>query len=423
MKKKFLISITLVVLACISHYSFYYFVANNKDQIKQLINWKNKQGISVRDQEIEGLGTYLHTYKVHGIDLELIVAKAASLSDDEDLGTITSVDISDIGNFRIFFSRGFFLKLDRKGQALQIINLNSILTNLYIEDHDAGIRGGVWFSDRDVALYHTKQDEKGLSVAISTLRIDGNKSSVVDNRQLARLNPYPGAYDGEVSSLGGGIAARDNTIYLALGTGASKSDPEAFSVAQSDSSYLGHIIKIKVQKSEAGYLLQDIEPYSKGHRNPQGLKFIKERLIAVEHGPRGGDEVNIIEPGSNYGWPKFSHGIPYNEKLDVETYRQNGPYKSPIYYFTPSLGISDLTDCPFSVDQLYSNCILISSMKSGTYHILKYEIHDTELRILSDESINFGDRIRKILSGQNRIYLFTDSLFLYEIEYIRKRPR
>ncbi|MEL6330717.1 MAG: PQQ-dependent sugar dehydrogenase [Planctomycetota bacterium] len=78
--------------------------------------------------------------------------------------------------------------------------------------------------------------------------------------------------------------------------------------------------------------------YSYGHRNPQGLSIHPDtgRLWITEHGPMGGDEVNLIEPGVNYGWPVISYGINYNGTIITDKIRQDG-MRQPKLYWNPSI--------------------------------------------------------------------------------------
>lgn len=81
--------------------------------------------------------------------------------------------------------------------------------------------------------------------------------------------------------------------------------------------------------------------YSGGHRNPQGLAWDKRRRILweVEHGPRGGDEVNIIRAGRNYGWPEVTYGINYNGTPMNAVTEKEGT-EPPVHYWTPSIAVS-----------------------------------------------------------------------------------
>jgi len=84
--------------------------------------------------------------------------------------------------------------------------------------------------------------------------------------------------------------------------------------------------------------------YSYGHRNPQGIAFHPEtgELWEHEHGPRGGDEINIIKPGKNYGWPLVSYGINYNGTIFTNLLEKEG-MQSPQHYWTPSIAPSGMT--------------------------------------------------------------------------------
>jgi len=84
--------------------------------------------------------------------------------------------------------------------------------------------------------------------------------------------------------------------------------------------------------------------YSFGHRNPQGLAFdrAKSQLWAIEHGPRGGDELNLIAPGLNYGWPIVSHGKEYALPLAVGEATSKKGYVDPVQVYIPSIAPSSL---------------------------------------------------------------------------------
>jgi glucose/arabinose dehydrogenase len=83
--------------------------------------------------------------------------------------------------------------------------------------------------------------------------------------------------------------------------------------------------------------------WSYGHRNPQGLRFDPETgiLWETEHGPKGGDELNIISKGKNYGWPVITYGINYNGTPITDHTSQEG-MEQPITYWTPSIAVSGL---------------------------------------------------------------------------------
>ncbi|MCJ8300225.1 MAG: PQQ-dependent sugar dehydrogenase, partial [Pseudomonadales bacterium] len=91
---------------------------------------------------------------------------------------------------------------------------------------------------------------------------------------------------------------------------------------------------------------ENIKPeiYSYGHRNPQGLYYDKGRqqLFAIEHGPRGGDEINLVQPGRNYGWPVISYGKEYWGPVSVGEGVEKPGMQQPLMYYSPSIAPSSL---------------------------------------------------------------------------------
>ena len=85
------------------------------------------------------------------------------------------------------------------------------------------------------------------------------------------------------------------------------------------------------------------ETWSTGHRNPYGLAFDAQgRLWETEMGPKGGDELNLIEPGKNYGWPQVSYGINYNGK-PIPSHDSSNRYQKPLLYWTPIIAPGGLS--------------------------------------------------------------------------------
>jgi len=137
----------------------------------------------------------------------------------------------------------------------------------------------------------------------------------------------------------------DGTFALTIGEGF-----EYREKAQDLTSDLGKIVRLR----EDGSVPQDnpfigqksVRPeiYTWGHRNPQGLFFDAPsgRLYETEHGPRGGDELNIIVAGRNYGWPVITYGMDYSGAY-VSPYTQRPGLEQPVIYWTPSIAPSGLT--------------------------------------------------------------------------------
>ncbi len=104
--------------------------------------------------------------------------------------------------------------------------------------------------------------------------------------------------------------------------------------------------------------------YSYGHRNPQGLALNPQTgdVWEHEHGPRGGDEINLIRKGVNYGWPVISYGINYNGKPITDISKKDG-MEQPENYFTPSIAPSGMTFVNSDKYPAWKNSILIGSLR------------------------------------------------------------
>jgi len=104
--------------------------------------------------------------------------------------------------------------------------------------------------------------------------------------------------------------------------------------------------------------------YSYGHRNPQGMVVhpTTGEIWAHEHGPKGGDEINTIKPGKNYGWPVITYGVNYSgTSITNETSRPN--MKQPLYYWVPSIAPSGMEFITSDVYKGWKGNLLVGSLK------------------------------------------------------------
>ena len=146
----------------------------------------------------------------------------------------------------------------------------------------------------------------------------------------------------------------DGTLFLTLGDGGLHQDE-----AQSPATHLGAVVRLNPDGSIPADN-PDIEGaapgvFSYGHRNVQGIARHPETgsVFAHEHGARGGDELNVLEAGANYGWPTISYGINYNGTLITRDREADGMMQ-PVWYWNPSIapaGLAFYTDGPFSAWQ------------------------------------------------------------------------
>ena len=154
--------------------------------------------------------------------------------------------------------------------------------------------------------------------------------------------------------------------------------------------------------------------YSFGHRNPQGMVYDKEnnKIWIHEHGPRGGDEINIIKAGENYGWPLASYGINYIGTKFTDKKSISG-MQDPIHYWVPSIAPSGMIMVKDSKYKSLSNSILIGSLKFQYLHQCKIENNRVieEKKLLTDIG-----RVRSIeTDSQNNIYIGVENLGILKL--------
>lgn len=152
----------------------------------------------------------------------------------------------------------------------------------------------------------------------------------------------------------------------------------------------------------------EVAIFTLGHRNPQGLVILKDgRILSAEHGPSGGDEVNELKKGKNYGWPYESYGTHYGSYRE---YREDLPpppsgsnFEDPLYAFVPSPALSQLIEVS-SFHPKWNGDLLIGSLKAKTIFRLKLK----KGRVIFSEPIPIQHRIRDLKEIDGKIVVLTD---------------
>lgn len=194
--------------------------------------------------------------------------------------------------------------------------------------------------------------------------------------------------------------------------------------AQDDLTVVGKILKIND-------LTKNWTIISKGHRNVQGLFYDEKKdfIISTEHGPQGGDEINLNNLHDNtlknFGWPISSYGEHYGGKseLNIENYKEAPLYKShsdhgfvePIKYFVPSIGISEIKKIPNKFNIEFINDYFLGSMgnslKEGDLSIHQIRLNKENKEIIYSDILGIGERVRDILFVEkiNKFILFLEN--------------
>ncbi len=155
------------------------------------------------------------------------------------------------------------------------------------------------------------------------------------------------------------------------------------------------------------------EIWSYGHRNQQGAAFNPwtHQLWTHEHGPRGGDEINIIMPGVNYGWPIVTHGINYSGDKIPEAIGESAPnMQDPVYYWPKSPAISGMAFYDDKRFPQWQHSLFIGALAGQ--RLIRLSLNNKGQHIIAEENLltELGERIRDVRVGlDGYVYVLTDS--------------
>ena len=263
-------------------------------------------------------------------------------------------------------------------------NINKFLES---KDYDLiGIRD-LFYEDKYIYISVQHKDDNGYT--INVYRAEYNLDNL-NFKPFFIINEYWDKYN--VFSGGRLETFENNKILFSIGFAKNYDAP------QNKNSYLGKIISIDK-------LTQKHEVISYGHRNPQGLFYLKEKKIIIntEHGPFGGDEINLnfteeIEKEKNFGWPISSEGNPYpgeahifeKNKWLTKTHKDNG-FIAPLRSYSPAIGISEI----IFLKKKNRNNLYVSSLRAGSIYIL--QLNENFKKIENEERLFFKEqRIRDL---------------------------
>lgn len=197
----------------------------------------------------------------------------------------------------------------------------------------------------------------------------------------------------------GGSMVTDGPDHLLVVIG----DHGAEDLSQAVDSHLGKLVRIGIETG-------DVETVASGLRNPQGLVRDEDGVLwATDHGPQGGDELNILRPGENYGWPLVTLGVGYGgvaRRADPLATGHHGGFAGPVFSWVPSVGLSSILVNDERRFPLWRDDLLIASLDEATL----FRVRRRDRSVQYVEKIEVGFRIRDMAQlPDGRIALLDDA--------------
>lgn len=257
----------------------------------------------------------------------------------------------------------------------------------------------------------------GSITSVAKGRLSENESSMESVSIIYRSNT---PFNGNLHF--GARIVIDKTGHLLVSIG-ERSSTNMRVLAQSVSSSLGKVIRIttdgvaaadNTKFTGAGALP---ELYTIGHRNPQGLAIHPNtgEIWLGEFGPKAGDEINLLKPGKNYGWPIITYGLEYSGAKVGDGIQQKENMEQPVYYWDPAISPSGMTFYAGKKVPEWQNNLFVCAL--GSTHIARLHIINNvvmgEERLLVAENQRFRDIVQGL---DGALYAVTDAGRLYRID-------
>jgi aldose sugar dehydrogenase len=281
----------------------------------------------------------------------------------------------------------------------QVGLLDVVLDNKFASSHR------IYFS------YSESVDGGKSNIAIASATLDEKGAALNDVKVIYRVTPALDARN-QMANEGGRIAVdKDGTLFAIIGD-RSKSPP--YLMAQRLDTGLGKMIHINPDGSAAAGNPFGGKPgalpeiWSIGHRSEEGLTFDnKGQLWEVEDGPRGGDELNLILPGRNYGWPVITHAIDYPGETIGEGLVEKAGMEQPQYYWDPVIAPSGMAFYKGNLFPKWKNSVFVGGLRGVALYRLEMDGHHVvaEEPLLADLKL----RIRDVRIGpEGAVYALSD---------------
>lgn len=262
--------------------------------------------------------------------------------------------------------------------------------------------GRIYLSFAERAEDAGQQRGQGTAVLSARLVLEGDSGRLEDSRVIFRMNKFTTTNRHFGSRI---VIGKDGNLFVTLGERGEQDR------AQDMADLAGAIVRIAPDGSVPpdNPKLEGWAPelWSKGHRNPQGATLREDGvLFTVEHGARGGDEVNMPQPGANYGWPIITYGVDYSGVPIGEGTEKEG-LEQPLHYWDPSISPSGLDFYDGALLPDWQGDLLLGGLSGQLLVRLDMEGD----AVVSEERLFQGQlgRIRDVRVGPDgAIYLLTD---------------
>ena len=263
-------------------------------------------------------------------------------------------------------------------------------------------------TSRRIYWSYSEPREGGNGTAVATGVLNGDQNvSLSDVRVIWRMQPTLDSTMHYGSRL---VFARDGTLFVTLGE---RSILPGRRQAQDLNSHFGKIVRINadgsVPRDNPFANRSGVRPdiYASGVRNVQSAALHPEtgELWEVEHGPRGGDELNRIQPGRDYGWPTASYGVEYRGGPIGEGITTAPNTEQPVYYWDPVIAPSGMTFYTGDQFPAWRGDIFVGDMK--TLGLVRLVLDGN--RVTGEERLDLDARIRDVKQGNDgALYVLTD---------------
>lgn len=321
---------------------------------------------------------------------------------------------------------GRFLITENAG-TMRIVSKDGSMSEAItgIPEVDDGGQGGLlgltldpdFSNNRMVYWVFSQSVDGGNLTAVAKGKLASDEKAIENAQVIYQAGP---AHKGKLHFGGRILFDKDGNLFVSTGE---RSDKSTRPLSQDLTAGLGKILRItKDGEAAAGNPFANDanalpEIYSYGHRNVQGLAFHPQTgdLWETEFGPRGGDELNLVQAGKNYGWPIITYGIEYGgSEIGNPPIQQQEGLEQPVYYWDPVLSPSGIAFYSGSAIPEWTNNLFITGLSST--HIARLVIENNKVvgeeRLLTRE----GERFRDIVDGSDgALYTVTDAGKLYRI--------